>query len=134
MRYRMPAEWEPHEGTWLCWPHEKTDWPGKFQPVPWVYCEIVKHLARTERVHILIKDEDAEKRASRMLEQAHAGSGSVDFFRCPTDRSWTRDFCPIFVRDEQGRVTITNWRFNGWAKYPGWEADDAVPSAIAMRL
>jgi agmatine deiminase len=130
----MPAEWEPHEGTWLSWPHEKTDWPGKFAPVPWVYCEIVRHLAQVERVHILIRDADAEKRARRMLEQTQVNSGNVDFVRCPTDRSWTRDFCPIFVRDEAKRLVITNWRFNGWAKYTNWTADDAVPSAIARRL
>ena len=133
MRYRMPAEWEPHEGTWLAWPHERTDWPGKFAPIPWVYCEIVKRLARVERVHILISDEAAERRAQRMLEWSHAELDNVDFFRCATDRSWTRDFCPIFVHDENRRVMITNWRFSGWAKYPNWQVDDAVPSAIARR-
>lgn len=134
IRYRMPAEWEPHEGTWLAWPHEKTDWPGKFQPVPWVYCEIVRRLARVERVHILVNDEATLRRARRMLEQAHADLAAVDFVECPTDRSWTRDFCPIFVRDARGRVTITNWGFNGWGKYPNWQVDDAVPSFLARRL
>jgi agmatine deiminase len=134
MRYRMPAEWAPHEGTWLAWPHEKTDWPGKFQPIPWVYCEIVKRLARFERVHILVADEDTERRAERMLRQSHVPLEAVDFFRCCTNRSWTRDFCPIFVHDASGRPVVLNWRFNGWAKYPNWETDDAVPSAIAKRL
>lgn len=134
MRYRMPAEWAPHEGTWLAWPHEKTDWPGKFAPVPWVYCEIVQRLARVERVHILISDEAAQRRAERMLRQSHVDMDSVDFFVCATDRSWTRDFCPIFVCDEKGRLVVGNWRFSGWAKYPNWEVDDAVPSAIAKRL
>src|SRR3982750_4391317 len=97
IRFRMPAEWEPHEGTWLAWPHEKTDWPGKFAPVPWVYCEMVRQLARAERVHILVNDAETEQRARRMLKQAHADVNAVDFLQCPTDRSWTRDFCPIFV-------------------------------------
>ena len=133
MGYRMPAEWAPHEGTWLAWPHEKTDWPGKFQPIPWVYCEIVKRLAARERVHILIREPETQRRAERMLRQSHVEMSNVDFFLCPTDRSWTRDFCPIFVHDDAGRVAITNWRFNGWAKYPNWEVDDAVPSAVAKR-
>lgn len=133
MGWRMPAEWEAHEGTWLAWPHEKTDWPGKFQPIPWVYCEIVRRLARSERVHILVQDEKAAGRVTGMLEQAHTDTSRVDFFACPTDRSWTRDFCPIFVKSEN-RIAVTNWRFNGWAKYPDWETDDAVPSAIAKRL
>jgi agmatine deiminase len=134
MAWRMPAEWEPHEGTWLAWPHEKTDWPGKFAPVPWVYCEIIRRLARVERVHILVNDESAERRARKMLAQAHADLNAVDFFPIPTNRSWTRDFCPIFVRDAAGRPVITNWRFNGWAKYSNWETDDAVPTEIARRL
>src|SRR6476620_8088952 len=132
--YRMPAEWEPHEGTWLAWPHEKTDWPGKFQPVPWVYCEIVKRVARHERVHILVNDESVERNARKLLRSAHAASPSVDFVRLRTDRSWTRDFCPIFVRDERGKPVITDWRFNGWAKYENSQTDDAVPSQIASRL
>jgi agmatine deiminase len=134
MPLRMPAEWEPHEGTWLAWPHEKTDWPGKFAPVPWVYCEIIRRLARVERVHILVNDEATERRARRMLAQSHADLNAVDFFEIPTNRSWTRDFCPIFVRDDAGRPVITNWRFNGWAKYSNWEVDDAVPTEIARRL
>lgn len=134
MPLRMPAEWEPHEGTWLAWPHEKTDWPGKFQPIPWVYCEIIRRLARYERVHILVNDAETEQRTRKMLRQTHADLAAVDFFICPTDRSWTRDFCPIFVRDERGKPVITNWRFNGWAKYPNAETDDAVPSQIARRL
>ncbi len=48
--YRMPAEWEPHEATWIAWPHNRDDWPGKFAPVPWVYTEIVRHLSRVETV------------------------------------------------------------------------------------
>jgi agmatine deiminase len=131
--YRMPAEWEPHEGTWIAWPHEKSDWPGKFQPIPWVYCEIVRHLSRVERVHILVNDEDTEERARKALARSHAEMGAVDFFRCETNRSWTRDYCPIFVRDGRGRVLITDWQFNGWAKYHNWEIDDAVPARIASR-
>jgi agmatine deiminase len=132
--YRMPAEWEPHEGTWLAWPHEKTDWPGKFHPIPWVYCEIVKRLARNERVHILVNDEASEQNARKLLKSAHADSPTVDFFQCRTDRSWTRDFCPIFVRDDRAKRVITDWQFNGWAKYDNWQTDDAVPAAIAARL
>ena len=48
--YRMPAEWEPHAATWIAWPHNRQDWPGKFQPIPWAYAEIVRHLSRHETV------------------------------------------------------------------------------------
>ncbi len=130
--YRMPAEWEPHEGTWLAWPHERTDWPGKFAPIPWVYGEIVRHLSRVEKVHILI-ERGAVTAAKGILEKSGANLDAVDFFTSATDRSWTRDFCPTFVKDPKGQVTILDWRFNGWAKYPNWKRDDAVPGRIAKK-
>jgi agmatine deiminase len=133
-QFRMPAEWEPHEGTWIAWPHEKSDWPGKFQPIPWVYCEIVRQLSRVERVHILVNDEPAERSARKLLKQSHVGTEAVDFFHYRTDRSWCRDFCPTFARDERGKPVVLNWQFNGWAKYDNWQVDDAVPSAIAAAL
>lgn len=132
--FRMPAEWEPHEGTWLAWPHEKSDWPGKFHPIPWVYCEIVRHLSAVERVHILVNDEGAERGVRKLLKLAHVESPAVDFFHCQTDRSWARDFCPIFVHDARGKVVILDWKFNGWAKYANSTADDAVPAQIAAKL
>jgi agmatine deiminase len=130
----MPAEWEPHEATWLAWPHERTDWPGKFAPIPWVYGEVVRPLARVEQVRILIQDKTAERAARRVLEKCAVNLDAVRFFRHPTDRSWTRDFCPIFVRDAGGAVHAGNWKFNGWAKYSNWRHDNAVPKFIATRL
>ncbi len=133
MPYRMPAEWERHEATWLAWPRQTSDWPGKFQPVPWVYGEIVRKLSRVEKVRILMPP-GREEAVRRILAKSGAEMGAVEFFEYETDRSWTRDFCPIFVRDASGRVVITNWRFNGWAKYPNWKQDDAVPDFIARKL
>jgi agmatine deiminase len=132
--YRMPAEWEPHEATWLAWPHNPEDWPGKSQAIPWLYAEIVRLLAAHERVHILVEDEKAEQRVTGILERAHANLDRVSFHRWPTDRSWTRDSGPIFVRDGDGRVAITNWRFNAWAKYSNWQLDDQLPRRAAELL
>lgn len=132
--YRMPAEWEPHEATWLAWPHEKTDWPGKFAPVPWLYGEIVRLLARVELVRILVTDADAEQSVRRILKKTHADMAAVEFFHHPTNRSWTRDTCPLFVKNRRGEVAVTDWRFNGWAKYGNFANDDAAPGFIAGAL
>src|SRR5689334_15065641 len=86
--FRMPAEWEAHEATWIAWPHEKADWPGKFAPVPWIYGEIVRHLSRVEKVHILVENRDAEQRVRRILRRCGASLDAVQFFPIPTDRSW----------------------------------------------
>jgi agmatine deiminase len=132
--YRMPAEWERHEATWLAWPHNPDDWPGKFQAIPWVYAEIVRILSAQERVHILVNDVKAEGRARSILDRAGAALDQVSFHRWPTNRVWTRDSGPIFVRDGEGRVAVTNWHFNAWAKYPDWQFDDQVPVRVAELL
>jgi agmatine deiminase len=131
---RMPAEWEPHEATWIAWPHERSDWPGKFAPVPWIYGDIVRHLSRVERVRIIVRDARQQKEAERCCARSGALMGQVDFVPLATNRSWTRDTCPIFARDDDGQVHVTDWHFNGWAKYDNWKADDALPKAVARHL
>jgi len=131
--FRMPAEWEPHEATWLAWPHEKTDWPGKFAPIPFLYGEILRHLARVERVRIVVENADVESAARKVLKKSHANLNAVDFFPAATDRSWLRDTCAIFVKNRQGEVAATDWEFNAWAKYPNYAYDNALPAAIAKR-
>ena len=132
--YRMPSEWERHEATWLAWPHNPEDWPGKFQAIPWVYAEIVRLLSAREPVHILVDDAKAEKRAQGILERAGAHLDRVSFHLWPTNRVWTRDSGPIFVRNSKGQVAVTNWRFNAWAKYSDWQLDDQVPGRVTELL
>jgi agmatine deiminase len=136
--YRMPAEWEPHEATWLAWPHERTDWPGKFAPIPWVYADIVRHLARVERVRILVQDRAEERAARRILQKSGADLAAVDFFVAPTNRGWTRDFGAIFVKKcaavGADGVAATKWRFNAWAKYDDWKKDNAAMNRVLPKL
>ena len=101
--YRMPAEWEPHRATWIAWPHNRHDWPGKFSPIPWIYVEIVRHLHRRERVRILAMD---TARPKRMLARAGVDLGQVDFYPYPTDRVWTRDYGPMFIKNESQLAII----------------------------
>ena len=129
----MPAEWESHAATWIAWPHNPEDWPGKFQPIPWVYCEIVRSLASAEDVHILVNDAGAEKRARRMLLRAGANMARLHFHLWRTDRVWLRDSGPIFVKSlaQPATLTVTNWRFNAWAKYSNWHNDDLIPQHVS---
>jgi agmatine deiminase len=129
--YRMPAEWAPHAATWLAWPHNPQDWPNKFQPIPWVYCEIVRYLSQVEDVHILVQDETAEKRATNMLRRQGANLARLHFHCWRTDRVWLRDSGPIFVKNLDGDVALTNWKFNAWAKYDNWRNDDLIPKQVA---
>ena len=139
--YRMPAEWEPHESTWLAWPHYRADWPGKFEPIPWVFAEIIRHLSRHERVDLIVKDASAQKNARSILDRANALNKNIRFHRWPTDRVWTRDSGCTFVqrgagipardlRAAQGLAAVT-WRFNAWAKYPNWKKDVKIAANMA---
>ena len=96
--YRMPAEWEPHAGTWLAWPHYEGDWPGKFEPIPWVYAEIIRNLARHERVELIANTAAAARKARRILERADALSDNIRFHHWPTNRVWLRDSGCIFLK------------------------------------
>jgi agmatine deiminase len=124
----MPAEWAEHAATWVAWPWNREDWPGKFAPIAWVYGEIVRHLAAAERVRIVVPE---EKPVERVLRAVGVDRARVDLVRAATDRSWVRDSGAIFVRDGEGRRAATQWRFNGWAKYPNWKKDALLPPRMA---
>jgi agmatine deiminase len=137
----MPGEWEPHAATWIAWPHNRTDWPGKFAAIPWVYAEIVRNLARVERVNILVNDEQAEATARKVLVTAEvlpknsaepgSRSGNVKFWHFPTNRGWTRDTGPSFIVKSGSRsLGAISWRFNAWAKYNDWKLDAPVSAEI----
>ena len=129
--YRMPAEWEPHAATWLAWPHRETDWPGKLAAIPWVYGEIVRVLARHERVNLIVPDAVTGQRARQLLTRAATNVANVTFWDVATDRSWVRDSGPIFVVDPSGERAVLDWHFNAWAKYPDWQHDDKLPEFVA---
>jgi len=132
--YRMPAEWEPHEATWIAWPHNRSDWPGRFAPIPWVYGEIVRKLSQVERVRILVQDQPLKEGAVRVLRRVGARLDAVEFLECPTNRVWTRDYGPLFVKNRRGEVALTRWRFNAWAKYDDWQCDRAAGEFISRHL
>jgi len=132
----MPAEWEPHEATWIAWPHNRTDWPGKMAAVHWAYAEIVRRIVPGEIVRILVNSREHRTRATRFLSRAGVDLSRVEFFRFPTDRGWTRDYGPIFVRrsGRRARLAIVDFRFNAWAKYARWQNDNRVPARVAKAL
>jgi agmatine deiminase len=155
--YRMPAEWEPHASTWLAWPHLRSDWPGKFEPIPWVYAEIVRNLARHERVDLIVISERSENEALSVLERADALSNNVVFHRWRTDRGWMRDSGCIFLTSKKvesgsqprassfeleprdrsqviarsSQLLALHFRFNAWAKYDNYAQDAKIGARMA---
>ena len=119
----MPAEWDHHEATWLGWPHEQTDWPGKFPAIPWAYAEIVRLLSRVERVHLLVENSSAQSKVRAILKKSGVNLDAIHFLRVPTDRGWMRDSGPICVKNSKSEIAYTHWQFDGWAKYNNHKQD-----------
>jgi agmatine deiminase len=130
---RLPAEWEPHAATWITWPQNPRDWPGKFQPMPWAFAEIIRKIANSEsgeRVRVLVGSASVLHRASGQLAKAQVDLSRVDFLIIPTDRGWMRDCGPCFV-EKKGGLAIAGFGFDAWSKYPDFELDAEVPATVA---
>jgi agmatine deiminase len=127
----MPAEWAPHAATWIAWPHHEPDWPGKFEPIPWVYAEIVRVLHAHERVEILCHSEDVREDARGKLHAHHCDPAGYRLHVVPYDRGWLRDSMPTVVHDAAGQCVLANWRFNAWAKYDNYTQDARLGEVVA---
>jgi agmatine deiminase len=135
--FSMPAEWERHEATWLSWPHNPTDWPSKLDVIRWVYCEMVRKISPGEVVRLLVNSKAEEAQARRYFSRSGADVRRVEFVVHRTNRGWTRDSGPIFVRRlsrTRPETAIIHFHFNGWAKYPDWQRDRQVPEKAAKVL
>ena len=126
---RMPAEWEPHEATWISWPHHEPDWPGKLAAIPWVYGEIVRALADHERVEILCHNEEVRENARKVLTAHGVRENAYRLHLVRSDRVWLRDSAPTIVL-EDGKPVLMNWDFDAWAKYDNFEDDARVGRAV----
>jgi len=133
--YYLPPEWDRHEATWLGWPHNTQDWPGKFSPIPWVYAEIARYISRYEKVRIIVENADHQIKAERVLKSIELNFDNIEFFRLPTNRGWMRDSGPAFLKKSKtSNTTAVNFRFNGWAKYDNFKKDEKLPAFIAEKF
>ncbi len=134
VRFRMPAEWEPHAATWLAWPHDLETWPKQLEKVKAAYLEIIEQLHVGENVQILVDDRKTQDYVLQKLRQRGIIK-NVGFHLVETDSIWIRDYGPIFVTESGGYLQITNWIFNAWGrKYDSYQKDNLVPDQIAKIL
>jgi agmatine deiminase len=132
----MPAEWEPHAGTWFTWPRpEGISFPGKYETVPPVYAELIRHLVAVEDVHINVWHAEMEQWVRGLLRENKTPLERVHFHYFPAYEPWCRDHGPIFlVRERNGKRerAVVDWGYNAWGgKYPPFDLDDAVPQHVA---
>jgi agmatine deiminase len=134
--YFFPAEFEPHEATWLSWPHKEASWPGKIESIYPVYAEFVKRVAEGEKVRINVAGEAMKKQALHHLQKANAALSQIEFYFHPTNDAWCRDHGPAFlIHPVEKKKMIVDWGYNAWGdKYPPYDLDDVIPTLIAKQF
>jgi len=131
--FSFPAEWEKHAATWLGWPHNAGDWPGKFETIPWVYGEMVRKISAGENIRLIVRHKADENFARRIFRHVGVDLRKIQFVVHPTNRGWTRDTGPVFVK-RKNETAIVHFHFNGWAKYDNWHKDTKIPETAAKLL
>jgi agmatine deiminase len=134
--YHFPAEFAPHEATWLSWPHKEASWPGKIETIFPVYAEFIKRVAEGEKVRINVAGEAMKQMAQQHLQQANADPQQIEFFFHPTNDAWCRDHGPAFlIHPKEKKKMIVDWGYNAWGdKYPPYDLDDVIPTRIASHF
>ncbi|HNY85280.1 MAG TPA: agmatine deiminase family protein [Candidatus Hydrogenedentes bacterium] len=130
---RLPAEWEPQRAVHIAWPVNTADWPGKYAPVPWAVCEIIRHIAEDEEVFLAAATERHAETARRCLRRAEANLSNVQITVFPLDRGWMRDISPLWVHGPGGESAAVRFSFNGWAKYDNHRLDAQWPPFMARK-
>src|SRR3984885_7954757 len=135
--YHFPAEFAPHEATWLSWPHKEGSWPGKIHAIYPYYGQFIKELTSGERVCINVNDFPMKSFAENCLLEAGVDLGKIEFFFHPTDDAWCRDHGPAFLINPKAekKKVIVDWGYNAWGgKYPPFDLDDVIPAKIGAHF
>ena len=129
--YRMPAEWEKQKSTWVAWPHNKKDWPNKFELIPDIFAQIIAKISKFQKVNILIENKNLKKKIYLILKNYLANTKNINYTICKTNRAWLRDSFPIFVKNKLNQKVLIDWGFNSWAKYKNFNHDNKIGIKIS---
>ena len=138
--FSFPAEWRAQTGTWISWPRpEGISFPGTYHRVLPTVARIIREIASRQLVHLNVPNDNYVRLVRGQLRALRCPLRNVRFHLVPTNECWTRDHGPAFVVRRNGRGqtegAIVDWGYNAWGgKYPPWELDDAVPTAVANEL
>lgn len=130
----MPSEEDPHEGTWLQWPHNNGWDQYHIQRYEESWIQMTEALHVGERVHIIVYDQGELKRIRNQLRHRGLEMSQIDFWDYPMDDVWVRDNGPIFVYDSNDNLVVQDWKFNGWGGKTDFSNDDHIPVDVARDL
>ena len=132
--YFMPSEEDPHEGTWLQWPHNRGWDPQHVKRYQEIWIQLAEALHTGERVHIVVYNWSQRRRVRRLLRKRGLDMSQIDFWNYPTDDVWVRDNGPVFTYNEEDELVVEDWKFNGWGNKADWWYDDYIPVDVARDL
>lgn len=129
--FRWPAEWSPHRGTLMAWPHNEQTWPGDFDAVPDIFERLVRSIAQFEPVWLLA----GTCAGLRSVERRFSDCAHIEVVDLPTNDVWTRDYGPTVVLSFQGESVAVSWVYNGWGeRYPPFDLDADVARRFAAEV
>ena len=129
--FRMPAEWEKQESTLIAWPHNKDDWPDRFDYIPKVFAEIIAQISKVQKVNLLIQNKSDKLEILKLIKEFKGIIKNIFIIVKKTDRVWTRDSGPIYlINKNKTKKIILNWKFNAWAKYKNYLNDNSINKTI----
>lgn len=134
--YYFPAEFAPHQATWLSWPHKEASWPGKIMSIYPNYAAFIKEVSAGESVHINVVDQAMQNFATEQLLKAGVDLNKIAFYLHPTNDAWCRDHGPAFLinPNAEQKMLIVDWDYNAWGnKYPPYDLDDVIPTLIGEK-
>jgi len=131
--FYMPAEWQPHESTWLTWPKDPVTWPDRVPQVEEIYLQMLAALTPHETVNLLVDDEHTENSVKERC--TFVSSTNIRFHRVETVDSWIRDYGPNFLVGDRRNLAFNDWIFNAWGnKYEDLKKDDRIPGVLEDEL
>lgn len=131
LRPRWPAEWEPHDATWVTWPRNPETWPHNLADAQREHAAFIKIIAEHEPVRVLAGgDAGATSRA------ALKKNSNVELVDLPSNDAWMRDHGATFVIDQSTEQLVAlDWIFNAWGgKYPPFDRDQAAATGMANHI
>ncbi len=126
--YRMPGEFEPHDGCWMLWPERPDNWRLGAKPAQQAFVAVATAIAGSERVSVGVS-------AAQYANARRRLPAAVRVVEISSNDAWMRDVGPTFVVDGRRRLRGVDWGFNAWGGLDGglyfpWDRDEAVAQKV----
>lgn len=130
--FRMPGEFEPHEGCIMIFPERSDSWQYGGYAARKAFVQVAEAIDRSEKVTVCASAEQYDN-ARAMLPPG------IRVVEMSSNDAWSRDYAPTFVRNDRGEIRGIDWGFNAWGGlkdglYFPWDKDDRMARKLCDLL